>query len=182
MLATIQAGWPDCPTFNRTRDGDRTWILAPEDEVLYLAVHAARHRFSRLGWLVDLELLIERHPELAWDAVGARAGALHVRRAAAVAFAVLEKRLRVALPPAARAALPKPDLRVRAARLLISTAVDRTRFYSSKTGVAAKTLRVVRDHTFQALLGEAVASDLGYWWRSLRQSAGRLRAGSAPRR
>jgi hypothetical protein len=34
-------------------------VLAPEDEVIYLAVHAAAHRFVRLGWLYDLKLLVE---------------------------------------------------------------------------------------------------------------------------
>lgn len=35
-------------------------VLEPEDELLYLAVHAAGHRFMRLGWLYDLLLLVRR--------------------------------------------------------------------------------------------------------------------------
>jgi hypothetical protein len=35
------------------------FVLAPEDELVYLAVHAAAHRFVRLGWLFDLRLLVE---------------------------------------------------------------------------------------------------------------------------
>ncbi len=35
-------------------------VLAPEDELMYLAVHLAAHRAVRLGWLVDLRLLLER--------------------------------------------------------------------------------------------------------------------------
>jgi hypothetical protein len=35
-------------------------VLARPDELLYLAVHAAAHRFARLGWLYDLRLLVER--------------------------------------------------------------------------------------------------------------------------
>jgi hypothetical protein len=34
-------------------------VLAPEDELVYLAVHAASHRFVRLGWLYDMRLLLE---------------------------------------------------------------------------------------------------------------------------
>ena len=34
-------------------------VLAPEDELVYLAVHAASHRFIRLGWLYDMRLLLE---------------------------------------------------------------------------------------------------------------------------
>jgi hypothetical protein len=35
-------------------------VLAPEDELLYLMVHAAAHRFGRLSWLYDIKLLIAR--------------------------------------------------------------------------------------------------------------------------
>ncbi|MBX3252467.1 MAG: nucleotidyltransferase family protein, partial [Myxococcales bacterium] len=35
-------------------------VLAPEDELLYLAVHAAGHRFMRLVWLYDLLLLLQQ--------------------------------------------------------------------------------------------------------------------------
>lgn len=33
-------------------------VLAPEDELVYLAVHAAAHRFARLAWLYDCKLLL----------------------------------------------------------------------------------------------------------------------------
>ncbi|HVH44484.1 MAG TPA: nucleotidyltransferase family protein [Labilithrix sp.] len=33
-------------------------VLAPEDELVFLSVHAAAHRYVRLGWLYDLRLLI----------------------------------------------------------------------------------------------------------------------------
>ncbi len=157
----------------RTEDGGKAWILSPEDELLYLAVHAARHRFTRLGWLVDLRLFIERHPDLLWHVVGARARAYHVRRAAAVTRAVLERRLRLQLPAPARAAL-RADFRVRTALLLAATATDPTRYYSSETTVLAKTWRVFCCHTFQALLGDGIATGLGYWWRSMTRSAGKL--------
>lgn len=34
-------------------------VLAPEDELVFLAVHAGAHRFVRLGWLYDLRLLVD---------------------------------------------------------------------------------------------------------------------------
>lgn len=34
-------------------------VLCVEDELVYLAVHAAAHRFGRLSWLHDLRLLLE---------------------------------------------------------------------------------------------------------------------------
>lgn len=62
--------------------------LAPDDELLYLAVHAAAHRFSRLGWLYDLELLLRHHGPGLVDAARARAR-VH-RLAAPLAFALEE--------------------------------------------------------------------------------------------
>lgn len=38
-------------------------VLAPEDELVFLAVHAAAHRFVRLGWLHDIRLLLEHMSE-----------------------------------------------------------------------------------------------------------------------
>jgi len=35
-------------------------VLAPADELTFLAVHAAAHRFVRLGWLYDLRLVVDR--------------------------------------------------------------------------------------------------------------------------
>ena len=35
-------------------------VLSAPDELVYLAVHAAAHRFVRLGWLWDVKLLLER--------------------------------------------------------------------------------------------------------------------------
>lgn len=51
-------------------------ILCPEDEFVYLAVHAASHRFQLLIWLFDLKLLAIRHPDLRWDEVASRAESL----------------------------------------------------------------------------------------------------------
>src|SRR5207253_1678920 len=36
--------------------GAATWILAPDDEFVYLAAHVAGHLYLRLGWLYDLKL------------------------------------------------------------------------------------------------------------------------------
>jgi len=57
----------------RTAQGVAASILAPEDEMLYLAVHAAGHRFVRLSWLCDIQLLLRRHPDLDWSTLIVRA-------------------------------------------------------------------------------------------------------------
>lgn len=49
------------PLLRRSRvyaDWKAVRILEPADELLYLAVHAAAHRFVRIGWLFDLKLLL----------------------------------------------------------------------------------------------------------------------------
>lgn len=48
-------------------------VLSPEDEFLYLAVHAAGHRFQSLMWLFDLKLLALRCRDLQWDVLASRA-------------------------------------------------------------------------------------------------------------
>ena len=86
-------------------------LLAPEDEALYLAVHAAGHGLARLLWLVDLKGLLAMHPGLDWGAVVARARGCGLRRAAAFSFAAASD-LGAEIPPEALALSP---LRRRAA-------------------------------------------------------------------
>ena len=42
--------------------GECCWQLAPEDELLFLCLHAVRHRFERLSLMVDLQLAFEKLP------------------------------------------------------------------------------------------------------------------------
>lgn len=91
-------------------------VLSPEDEFLYLAVHAAGHGFSRLMWLYDLKLLLKSEPSLDWSLVEARARDVGVLPVAQFACRLLHERLGVALPP--RPALTRGGLRQHAARSL----------------------------------------------------------------
>lgn len=58
-----------------------TWVLCPEDELVYLAVHAAGHLLQRLGWLHDLKLLLLQGAPIAWDELRPRASAFGTSRA-----------------------------------------------------------------------------------------------------
>lgn len=91
-------------------------VLAPEDLLLYLCLHAARHFWSRLLWICDLGALIRTMP-LEWDAVAARATAIDARQRVAVSLA-LAARL-------TGAAVPQQMLRVRGVRALSALAIDR---------------------------------------------------------
>jgi hypothetical protein len=64
-------------------------VPSPEDELVYLAVHAAAHRFGRLAWLYDLRLMIERMSPAALETAAARARAWGVARALSLAGELL---------------------------------------------------------------------------------------------
>jgi hypothetical protein len=85
-------------------EGRTVHVLAPDDEVLYLAVHAANHLFSRLAWLYDVKLLLGQSP-VDWDQVVARARAAGLQGPAGVAFHLLRRALAAEVPPGVDAAL-----------------------------------------------------------------------------
>jgi hypothetical protein len=64
-------------------------VPSPEDELVYLAVHAAAHRFGRLAWLHDLRLLVEAMSPGARAAAALRARDRGVSRALALAGELL---------------------------------------------------------------------------------------------
>jgi hypothetical protein len=73
----------------------KTWVLAPEDEFLYLAQHAAGHHFARAAWLYDLKMLLFHHPNLDGRRMETRAAELGVARPLQFAMHVLRGRLGV---------------------------------------------------------------------------------------
>jgi hypothetical protein len=73
-------------------EGRRVRYFQPEDELVYLALHASNHLLQRLSWLLDLKLLILAHPGLSWPRV------VEVARATAfshLAWYALEAALRL---------------------------------------------------------------------------------------
>lgn len=86
------------PTFERSMPtyefrGRRVRLLPPEQELIYLAVHAAVHRFARLGWLLDLVLFVRAHPRLDWAVVESAAVDAGLRSPVAFALEVAQQRL-----------------------------------------------------------------------------------------
>lgn len=94
-------------------DGRQVRWLSGEDEVLYLATHAANHGFLRISWLVDLERYLRFAPDLDWDVMRARASAAGFEVPMATTLQLLERLLGVVLPPAARRAFPCSPVRAR---------------------------------------------------------------------
>jgi hypothetical protein len=74
--------------------------LAPEDSILALSVHAAKHLWSRLIWLVDIAESLKTQ-RIEHEVVAARAGALGVERMLAVAYWLIKNLLDAKLPEVA---------------------------------------------------------------------------------
>jgi hypothetical protein len=74
----------------------RLRVPSPEDELVYLAVHAAAHRFGRLAWLHDIRLVVAAMSPDALASAAARARALGIWRPLALACELLVEVLGVA--------------------------------------------------------------------------------------
>jgi hypothetical protein len=94
-------------------------VLSPEDEFLYLAVHAASHRFQSLVWLFDLKLLALRHPDLRWDELIARSKSYGFSSVVSFAVALLSEWLGLELPRGLPHLPPVGSTRALAAQSLI---------------------------------------------------------------
>lgn len=73
-------------------------VLEPADELVYLAVHAAAHRFCRIGWLYDLLLLVRHLTQEEMDTAVMRARSWGYERVLAYAAHVLDNVFGDALP------------------------------------------------------------------------------------
>jgi hypothetical protein len=60
--------------------GVRVRTLCPEDLLMILCVHAFKHRFSKLKWIVDIARLLERFPLLDWVRVRGEAQVVGAER------------------------------------------------------------------------------------------------------
>jgi hypothetical protein len=56
-----------------TLKGRTVRYLLPEDELVYLAAHAAGHLLLQLSWLYDIKLLVLRTSDMRWEVVVERA-------------------------------------------------------------------------------------------------------------
>ncbi len=140
---------------HRTGRGTPLRVLAPEDELIVLGVHAAGHLFARGGWLLDLILFLERNPGLDWRAVEERAASCGCRRALAYA---LEKARELGAPvPGGRL------LAVGSARRRLAAALARASLASGGRRAAALQM------AFQLALSDRAWRSPGFvlaeaWW------------------
>ncbi|MFB1479355.1 nucleotidyltransferase family protein [Corallococcus sp. RDP092CA] len=89
-------------------DGQPVRYLSPEDEAVYLALHASNHLLQRLAWLLDLKLLARAHPRLDWDRVVTRARRTGLPHLVWYAWDAAHRLLDAPVPPWALKALAPP--------------------------------------------------------------------------
>jgi len=75
--------------------------LSPEDSLLALCLHAAKHLWARLLWVADISATLRCH-EIDFAAVAQRARALGIARIVAVSLRLAEQLLHTQLPATAR--------------------------------------------------------------------------------
>ncbi len=81
-----------------TLDGKPVRLLRPEDEFVYLALHAAQHLFFRLSWIYDLKLFVTAYPNLDWNQVVMAANESQTPALAACAFDVARRSVGLEIP------------------------------------------------------------------------------------
>jgi hypothetical protein len=72
--------------------------LAPEDLLLILAIHGAKHYWPRLGWICDVAEVLRVYPGLDWGQVMAHASALGARRILWLGLCLAQDLLGATLP------------------------------------------------------------------------------------
>ncbi len=102
------------------RDADELLVLSNPHQFLHLAVHALKHSYTRLVWLVDLALVSRR---IDWSELLDEAEASGTMRALAYAVRGLESLLGVTIPPGVTDALPPLH---RLERVFVSRVATRT--------------------------------------------------------
>jgi hypothetical protein len=91
-LADLWAGARSVPFH-----GGEAWALSPEWEFLFLAVHAARHRWQPLKWLVDMHEICERG-DVDWGKLKAKATTFGLERVLALTMGVCHTLLGTEVP------------------------------------------------------------------------------------
>ena len=92
------------PLWNRAKPislgGTSLLNLSPEDLLLILCVHGAKHCWERLEWICGVAELLHRHQDIAWEAVMVQASALGVMRMLLLGLFLASEWLEVTLPKA----------------------------------------------------------------------------------
>lgn len=91
-----EALWDDLRT--DSFEGTQINALAPEDLLLSLCVHGAKHLWERLSWVADIAQLLEAHEDLNWTSLLARARRTGTERMLLLGLYVAHDLLGASLP------------------------------------------------------------------------------------
>jgi hypothetical protein len=91
-------------------EGEKALCLSPYDQVLYLALHAFKHRVDRLIWLVDIRRILESWNAPDWEMLVRRAEALGQAKTLSCIFFLLQQIFHLSTPHAALGLLQKKRL------------------------------------------------------------------------
>ncbi len=149
----------------------RVWVPSPEDEFIYLAIHAAGHNFVRLQWLYDLKVLLARNPRLDWQEVIRRSKAAGIVTAVGYAVRVLVRWLGMPLKEVLQQ-FPGGGVRVAVADAML---------VSAATESARASINTVKGLFFTAMLCDREASTLWVLQHHLLRSAKRRAHRVTPR-
>jgi hypothetical protein len=78
--------------------GQEILSFSPEDTLILLSVHGAKHFWERLMWIADVSELSQAQPAIHWDELFARAAEMGVSRAVNLALYLAHQMLEAPLP------------------------------------------------------------------------------------
>ncbi len=125
--------------------------LAPEDQVVALCAHAAKHAYRKLGWIADLAQCLRVDRELDWDLLRARSHRARARRVLAVGLELAAAILEAPVPAEVRRSW-------RSERAVVDAAARVRRDYMPE---AESEVRLAR-HLFHLRLCDGWRQRLGY--------------------
>jgi hypothetical protein len=137
--------------------GQRVRTLAPEDLLLFLCIHGAKHEWRQLVWVADVAELIRAHPGLDWAAIVDAAGEARARRMLALGLFLASGLPRVRLPEAVAPLLVDPALPALAQEVV--------RRMAAPAEARASLLRQIR---FHMCVREARADQAGQLYEKVR--------------
>jgi hypothetical protein len=78
--------------------GVQVWTLSPENLLLYLCAHAAKHDWQSLSFVCDIAWLLHSQPQLDWELVLVRAGKFGTAQMLLTGLRLAQSMLAVPLP------------------------------------------------------------------------------------
>ena len=72
--------------------------MSAEDLLMVLCVHGSKHCWERLTWVCDVAEMVRANPELGWEGILDRSGALHISRAVLLGLDLAKSLLDAPLP------------------------------------------------------------------------------------